>query len=449
MGFGTFPAIENAIWEWFKIQLGITRHEQWYRVTHGDFASHQGSSLLCNNQSYLEPIMNFVSDYDWKEWLFPKVPDGFWQCSDNRVRYMNWLGKRLGYRKPEDWYSVSQAIFYQNGGAGILHEFGDILQDVVKDYLPSYEWQPWLFHCVNKGHWESRINRLFYLRWLEKKLGYKRPEDWYRVRSRDFIVNRGSSLLLWAKHYPPNVLKELYPGYQWRAWQFHQVSKGFWTKRANRLEYLHWLGDKLGFETIEDWLNLERLHFENNLGIYLINKIYKGDRRKPLKELFPGQDVQHWMLRRAPQGFWDQQANRTAYLRWLGKQLNLKTNEDWYSLTVEQVCNHHGGGFLHEVKSVMAAVREAFPHRKLHPWCFPRVPVGYWKDRKNREQYFDWFAKQLAIKTKLDWERVTKATACSLKASSLIKTQFNSDFDAFIVAARHRWQSTTVKKKKR
>ena len=36
-------------------------------------------------------------------WISGSVPRGFWRNPGNRLAYMNWLGKRLGYEKPEDW----------------------------------------------------------------------------------------------------------------------------------------------------------------------------------------------------------------------------------------------------------------------------------------------------------------------------------------------------------
>ena len=63
--------------KWLKTKLGITHHEQWYRVSYHDFLDNQGSTLLQSYGSFMEPIMKFFPNYDWKEWLFPKAPDGF------------------------------------------------------------------------------------------------------------------------------------------------------------------------------------------------------------------------------------------------------------------------------------------------------------------------------------------------------------------------------------
>ena len=60
--------------------------------------------------------MSYLSDYDWKEWMFTPAPRDFWASQKNRHRYMKWLGKRLGYKRCEDWYAVTGNDFRRNYG---------------------------------------------------------------------------------------------------------------------------------------------------------------------------------------------------------------------------------------------------------------------------------------------------------------------------------------------
>jgi len=41
---------------------------------------------------------------DLNPWLFEKVPQRFWADKANQRRYIDWLGRRLGYTSPQDWY---------------------------------------------------------------------------------------------------------------------------------------------------------------------------------------------------------------------------------------------------------------------------------------------------------------------------------------------------------
>ena len=37
------------------------------------------------------------------------------------------------------------------------------------------------------------------------------------------------------------------------VWLFRPVPKGFWAKKENRLDYLLWLGGRLGYRQAQDW----------------------------------------------------------------------------------------------------------------------------------------------------------------------------------------------------
>ena len=41
-------------------------------------------------------------------WLGNRVPNGYWQDSVNRVKYLIWLEKQLGYNSPEDWCQIKE-----------------------------------------------------------------------------------------------------------------------------------------------------------------------------------------------------------------------------------------------------------------------------------------------------------------------------------------------------
>lgn len=40
-------------------------------------------------------------------WLDGPVPKRYWHDAENRLRYIHWLGQRLGYRTLDDWYKVT------------------------------------------------------------------------------------------------------------------------------------------------------------------------------------------------------------------------------------------------------------------------------------------------------------------------------------------------------
>jgi hypothetical protein len=157
--------------------------------------------------------MSYLPDYDWKEWMFDKTPKGFWHKKKNRRRYMTWLGERLGFKSIADWYSVTFDDFRANYGTQFLKLYNQSPVAAVMDCFPKHAWNEWMFPRVPVGFWDKLANRKRYLRWLGKKLGFKRPQDWHRVRWEDFMANCGGGLLAEYRSCP-EVLKGCIPGFK-------------------------------------------------------------------------------------------------------------------------------------------------------------------------------------------------------------------------------------------
>jgi hypothetical protein len=61
-----------------------------------------------------------MSVFNPSVWENGRVPNGFWRIRANRVRYMNWLGKRLGFKTTTDWYRLTRQAFLDHYGGGLL-----------------------------------------------------------------------------------------------------------------------------------------------------------------------------------------------------------------------------------------------------------------------------------------------------------------------------------------
>ena len=84
------------------------------------------------------------------------------------------------HRRPEDWYVLTSATVRRFGGSGLLQSYyRGSQQNMLRDYLPWYDWKEWLFPKVPGGFWMDLANCRRYLEWLGEKLGFDEPEDWY------------------------------------------------------------------------------------------------------------------------------------------------------------------------------------------------------------------------------------------------------------------------------
>ena len=226
---------------------------------------------------------------DEMPWFGNRVPNGYWDIRENRVRYLDWLGEQCGFVTPEDWYNVRKHNFQSHSGGGLLrNEYGSSVLAAMCDYKPEYDWKPWLFGGAPNGFWNVRANRNRYMGWFGQQLGIETVEGWYGVTGADFFNHHGGGLLNnQFKGSVQALLRDYMPDFEWKAWRFTSVPQSFWQSPANRRNYMLWLGEQLGFRTSRDWRKLNREHFYKFEGSGLFVTHYHGSTQQAIAELFP------------------------------------------------------------------------------------------------------------------------------------------------------------------
>jgi hypothetical protein len=86
---------------------------------------------------------------------------------------------------------------------------------------------------------------------LGKKLNFQKIEDWYNLTQKDLGNDCKISILPYYGSIP-QLLKQVYAEHSWNTWEFKQVPKGYWEDEKNKIEFLNWLGIRLGFKMMED-----------------------------------------------------------------------------------------------------------------------------------------------------------------------------------------------------
>jgi hypothetical protein len=204
--------------------------------------------------------------------------------------------------------------------------------------------------------------------WLGEQLGCRRPEDWYRVSTRDFQRHKGGSFLLHYRSSVSEAVMSYLPDFQWQEWRFVSAPNAFWASRKNRHRYLKWLGEQLGYRRWTDWYALKGDDFRRNFGGECLK--YYGSPTAAVKDLFPASAWCEWKFSRVPKAFWRRLQNRRRYTHWLGETLGLHRSKDWRRVRARDFRDNCGGGLL--------AVSTG-SYRDLLQECFPKL------DRDRRE----------------------------------------------------------------
>jgi hypothetical protein len=126
---------------WLADTLHFRYMEDWYRSTDAQFYENKGESLLRRHGwSRVEVLNAYFWQYEWYEWLFVTTPRGFWHKAENRMRYYAWLGEKLGFRQPADWWRLTCDDLWNNHGTTLFNVLPS-LADVRRECCPQMERQ--------------------------------------------------------------------------------------------------------------------------------------------------------------------------------------------------------------------------------------------------------------------------------------------------------------------
>ena len=259
-----------------------------------DIQNNYGGGLLVTKytNSPLMFLKGVFPDIEWFPWMFDITSMGYWDDIENHVKYANWLGKKLGYTKMEDWYQIKTKDIHNNHGRGLLaNKYTNSTQMFLKSVFPHIEWLPWMFvGSVTNGYWDNVENRVKYAKWLGEKLGYTKMEDWYQINAVVIQNNHGSGLLATKYNSSPLMfLKGVFPDIEWLPWLLDSSAPmGYWDDIENHVKYAKWLGEKLGYTKMEDWYQINVVVIQNNHGGGLLaTKYYNSSPLMFLKGVFP------------------------------------------------------------------------------------------------------------------------------------------------------------------
>lgn len=380
------------------------------------------------------------ADLDHPEWLLmSRLPAFFWDDHHNHKRYMKWLGKELGYTKPEHWYEVTSKDFVSRRGSGFLEYYEHSVFVALRSHFPKYDWKPWLFTQAPNGYWSDLNNCFAFVQWFEKQKKFESIEGWYGITQNDVYELGGSGLMDHFECSVQRLITAVYPEHDWKPWLFVQVPKEFWLSKKNRVAYMFWLEDQLGYDRPEDWYTVAKRDFIENHGGSLMQYGYKTVQL--VRELYPKLDWHPWMFKQVYQGYWDKKSHRVEYLNWLGDQLGYKNERDWLQIKRKDFARHFGAALFADqyLKNPLKAVKELFPKCGFKAWEFHKVPNGFWDDTKNCLDYLRWLGKRLGVKKKEDWYQVKRSDFKENLGGGFIK-RFKTPFYGLKAAyPRHNW----------
>jgi hypothetical protein len=157
---------------------------------------------------------------------------------------------------------------------------------------------------------------------------------------------------------------------------------------------------KLGIKTQSDWYHISKSQLRAH-GIKNVSIVTS------LKKVYPEFDWESSSFSHVHYP-WTQHKNRRKLFDWISEQLNIQKQEDWYSVTRQQIVQLGGESALRRhFKSLHACLSAVYPEFE---WClesFKTTPHSHWQHSNNQRQVFDSIAESLGISTQIDWYNIT------------------------------------------
>lgn len=322
-------------------------------------------------------------------------------------RFLDRLGKKLGFKDFKDWYSLKLKDVVWNGGSSFLSTYGSI-PDMVGRIYTEHTWTIWKFRQLPHGYWDNKKNVLHFVEYLAEQLGFKDMKDWYRISSEDIVKNGGSQLLEKYGDSCSEVIISAYPEYDWTIWKFERVPRCYWNHEENRRSFLDWIGQQLGFKNLDDWYNITAKDILDNGGQELLGQ-YGGLSNKIIQDVYRDHvwDSNRFLDTKMEL---DDNSHHKRFLDKIGKALGFKNMEDWYKISHKNMIDMGGSSILHKYgNSPAKLIQSVYPQHDWKMWKFKRDAGGTWSqlEQQQRFELVQWLAKELKIESLDEWYRIS------------------------------------------
>lgn len=150
-------------------RLGVKKAEDWGNVPIYEVTKHGGSSLLNHYGGSLQKTLKSVypgfycsnsgkltlsKDIEWKpEWF--RTPIGYWGNKKNQRDFFDAVAAKLQIFHPSQWGTVTNQLFIENGGRGLLILHGGSLWKALNAVYPGYNGI--ILFLYERNHLEARM----------------------------------------------------------------------------------------------------------------------------------------------------------------------------------------------------------------------------------------------------------------------------------------------------
>ena len=323
----------------------------------------------------------------------------YWNDKKNIIQFLTNLQQKLNLQTTSDWNSITKKQIQFHGGSTLLQKYS--LYEVKCMGKPEgksmYSAEPKL-----SRYWNNQENIQNFLKEIQNKFNLNTAEDWNSITKKQ-IQNHGGNKLL-DKYSLIEIKTMGFPIGKSLFTKSSPKKHGYWNEKENILNFLKKLQEKYNLKSLEDWNLINYKQIQENGGATLLEKHSLYD----LKCLACPEGKNYFTKTKQIKspGYWHEKENIIQFLQELSEKLNLKTANDWNSLTKNQI-KKYGGRMLFKFFTLYEIKCLGFPEGKLEYDVEPKSS-GFWQDKENILHFLEKLKEKLNIKTNEDWNLVSR-----------------------------------------
>ena len=260
-------------------------------------------------------------------------------------------------------------------------------------------------------YWENQENIDKFLSKIKEKYNLNTVEDWNSITKKHISTNGGSSLV---NKYSMFEIKCMACPEGKSIFNNPPQPAGYWEDKNNVHNFLSEIKEKFNINTIEDWNSITKKFIQSNGGKTLLNKYSIYD----LKCMAFPEGKLFFKNPKHVAGYWENNENILQFLSELGVKYNLKTPENWNSITRDLI-KSNGGSSLLSKYSLLELKCMACPEGEGLFDNQPK-PSGYWENEENIHNFLSEIKEKYKLNTPEDWNSITKKLIASNGGNTLL-----------------------------
>ena len=338
----------------------------------------------------------------------PKHSSGYWENQENIQNFLSKIKEKYNLKTVEDWNSITTNHIKSNGGKRLLANYSIYeLKCMAHPEGKSKYNKP----SNLSGYWEKKENIHNFLTEIKEKYSLNTPEDWNSITKNHITLNGGSSLL---HKYSVFELKCMACPEGKSLFDCQQKTSGYWENQENIDNFLLKIKEKYKLNTIEDWNSITKNHIKSNGGRRLVSKYSMFE----IKCMACPEGKSSFYNPKQPFRYWEKQENIDNFLLQIKEKYNLKTPEDWNSITKKLIESNGGSSLLHKY-SIFEIKCMACPEGKAS-YNKPKHSSEFWENEENVLKFLSEIKEKYNFHTPKDWNSLTKNIIISNGGSALL-----------------------------